>query len=307
RAFHGVAYSHIAQGRVAWCRGDLATAKDELRSAGELDQGHDAALRVNRMVLSAEVLASTGDFQGCDDLLTRVWENGDPAHRSPTFRLWAAGWGIWNAGAHDDLASATQWLRIVEQAGHVAHLPPAVWARTMILQQAPDRVIDRFGVDGRHLPRQPLPFVRTGLMLEKALRQQGSRGDAAEFAATLASFASSRNVIQPLLDEPEAFGNVPVQTLEPAVRTLVEALRRKGGSLARQAADDTLTAGNGDFTARELDVIRYLPTRMTNKAMADQLSVSLNTVKSHLRSIYRKLAASSRTEAIERLRSRGLL
>jgi len=52
------------------------------------------------------------------------------------------------------------------------------------------------------------------------------------------------------------------------------------------------------LTARELDVLRYLPTRLSNIDIGARLRISQNTVKTHLKDIYRKLRVSSRNEAV---------
>jgi LuxR family maltose regulon positive regulatory protein len=52
------------------------------------------------------------------------------------------------------------------------------------------------------------------------------------------------------------------------------------------------------LTDRELDVLRYLPTRLSTIEIAGQLGISPNTVKTHLKNIYQKLGARSRNEAI---------
>jgi LuxR family maltose regulon positive regulatory protein len=61
------------------------------------------------------------------------------------------------------------------------------------------------------------------------------------------------------------------------------------------------------LTERELRILRYLPTMLSNAEIGAEIFVSLNTVKTHLRSIYRKLSASGRAEAVERARALGLL
>jgi LuxR family maltose regulon positive regulatory protein len=59
------------------------------------------------------------------------------------------------------------------------------------------------------------------------------------------------------------------------------------------------------LTVRERDVLRFLPSRLTLKEIADELYVSVNTLKFHLKVIYRKLGVNSRSEAAEVARSWG--
>ncbi len=74
-------------------------------------------------------------------------------------------------------------------------------------------------------------------------------------------------------------------------------------------ADEAAVAKPGveDLSDREIAVLRYLPTMMSNREIADELFVSVNTVKTHLKQIYRKLDAHDRREAVTRARRAGLL
>jgi LuxR family transcriptional regulator, maltose regulon positive regulatory protein len=54
------------------------------------------------------------------------------------------------------------------------------------------------------------------------------------------------------------------------------------------------------LTPRELAVLRMLPLRMSNREMAAQLYISVNTLKTHVRAIYRKLDAPHRSAAVRR-------
>ena len=56
------------------------------------------------------------------------------------------------------------------------------------------------------------------------------------------------------------------------------------------------------LTERELDVVRFLPSRLTVREIVDELYISQNTLKFHLKVIYRKLGVSSRAEASEAAR-----
>jgi LuxR family maltose regulon positive regulatory protein len=61
------------------------------------------------------------------------------------------------------------------------------------------------------------------------------------------------------------------------------------------------------LTARERAVLEYLPTMMTNTEIAHQLLVSVNTVKTHLKSVYRKLGVDRRRDAVIRAKQLEIL
>jgi LuxR family transcriptional regulator, maltose regulon positive regulatory protein len=61
------------------------------------------------------------------------------------------------------------------------------------------------------------------------------------------------------------------------------------------------------LTQSETRVLRYLPTHMGAPEIAAELFLSANTVKTHLRHLYRKLGVHSRREAVQRARAFGLL
>lgn len=62
-----------------------------------------------------------------------------------------------------------------------------------------------------------------------------------------------------------------------------------------------------DLTERELEVLRQLPAPLSQRELAASLYVSSNTLKVHLRRIYRKLGVTSREDAVRRARMLGLL
>lgn len=61
------------------------------------------------------------------------------------------------------------------------------------------------------------------------------------------------------------------------------------------------------LSERELAVLRFLPTMLSNAEIASELFVSVNTVKTHLRHIYRKLDVADRRQAVRRGRQLHLL
>jgi DNA-binding CsgD family transcriptional regulator len=61
------------------------------------------------------------------------------------------------------------------------------------------------------------------------------------------------------------------------------------------------------LTDGETRVLRYLPTNLPAPEIAGQLSLSVNTVRTHVRHVYEKLGAHGRTEAVERAHSEAAM
>ena len=61
------------------------------------------------------------------------------------------------------------------------------------------------------------------------------------------------------------------------------------------------------LTSREREVLRNVSAMLSTTEIASQMYISVNTVKSHLKSIYRKLAAAHRGEAVRRAQQLGLI
>jgi LuxR family maltose regulon positive regulatory protein len=61
------------------------------------------------------------------------------------------------------------------------------------------------------------------------------------------------------------------------------------------------------LSAREIEVLSLLPTLLSLEEIADELDITINTVKSHTGAIYTKLGVSSRRGAVVAAHERGLL
>ena len=108
-------------------------------------------------------------------------------------------------------------------------------------------------------------------------------------------------------DEARALVREARQAVEscPDPGVLVEMLAR--GERRLRAAGPTRSPAREELTDRELAVLRLLPSELSLREIGSALYVSLNTVKSHSKGVYRKLGASSREEAVERARDLGLV
>ena len=127
---------------------------------------------------------------------------------------------------------------------------------------------------------EPEGYVRTftdeGRSMGRLLRQAVIQGLAVEYAGKLLA----------ALEEEAAKAATPL------------AVSRSGGALPLLLEP---------LSPRETEVLRLLTTHLSHAEMAEELVVSVSTVRSHVKSIYSKLDVHSRMEAVERARELGLL
>jgi LuxR family maltose regulon positive regulatory protein len=151
--------------------------------------------------------------------------------------------------------------------------------------RAADDVISR-GVElsERGIARLEIAFARLALA-----RVRGLQGD---FAAALELVANARRTIE--------------KCPEPGI---LPDLLRRGERALRLAPKQKrpLPERDRELSGREREILRLLPSDLTQREIAQTLFVSANTVKTHMRTIFRKLDASSRSEAVVEAHRRGLL
>jgi LuxR family maltose regulon positive regulatory protein len=93
----------------------------------------------------------------------------------------------------------------------------------------------------------------------------------------------------------------------PDPGTLVELLVRTERALQLPTMRRSASAADPDLSERELAILRLLASELSQREIGSQLYVSFNTVKSHTRSIFRKLGVTTRAGAVDRGRELGLL
>jgi LuxR family maltose regulon positive regulatory protein len=135
---------------------------------------------------------------------------------------------------------------------------------------------------------------------------------------TLGERAAAEHALERALDLAEPDGVRLWFLLHP----IPDLLARHTGHRTRHAALVTqiqgLLAGAGPgrtsprpllepLSQSEVRVLRYLPTNLSGPEIAAELSVTANTVKTHLRNLYRKLDAHRRSDAVRRAQALGLL
>ena len=135
------------------------------------------------------------------------------------------------------------------------------------------------------------------LALLKA-RAVADRDEAMKYASAAVEMASADGLLQTVASEGAEVIDLVEQAAWRAPEEWLDRLRRltaEARNLEAPTGPDLIEP----LTERERDVLRFLPSRLTVREIADELYVSVNTLKFHLRVIYRKLGVNSRAEAAE--------
>ncbi len=106
------------------------------------------------------------------------------------------------------------------------------------------------------------------------------------------------------LDAEELFGMLEGVTRGEAAMTRAMATRLLKGVANRMVVEEK---GESSLTERELLVLRLVASGASNPEIAESLSISVNTVKSHLKNILEKLQLDNRTQAATYALKRGLV
>ncbi|MDB5366247.1 MAG: LuxR family transcriptional regulator, maltose regulon positive regulatory protein [Rhodospirillales bacterium] len=135
-------------------------------------------------------------------------------------------------------------------------------------------------------------------------RMQGDEAAARAHLAASLQQAAPHGLLRPFLDQADRLapllGTLPAALLQTEkVASLVASLRAACGE-----GDDSLTLR---LSPREREVLRLIAEGQTSKEAARQLGVSVNTVMTHRKSLYRKLDASTRARVIAAARAVGLV
>ena len=160
-------------------------------------------------------------------------------------------------------------------------------------------------LDGAHLlvSSDPLPIVERQVLLAWLAASEGRAGEARGSLTEAVDLAGRHGLVE-----------VFVRAGPPVIRMLSDLtdvhpeFRDRVLARAREAITPIPGGDLADpLTDRELEILSYLPSRLTNAELAERCYVSVNTIKTHMAHIYRKLDAANRNEAIVRARQLGLL
>jgi LuxR family transcriptional regulator, maltose regulon positive regulatory protein len=247
--------------------------------------------RVIAMCELAQLHVDAGDFAAAKDVFGQAEALLEAESLGADMRGWLNRVGTALALADGDHAGARRRAGTVDDS----FWGPISQARVDLF--AGDRPAALTALDAAR-PRCVRHEVVLALLRARAVTD---REEAMKYASTAVERASGEGLLQTIASEGAEVMELVELAAWRAPAPWLDRLRRSTvGTANRVIADDPELVE--PLTERERDVLRYLPSRLTVREIADELYVSVNTVKFHLRVIYRKLGVNSRAEAAERAR-----
>ncbi len=304
--------AHLAAGTCAYRRGEFERAEGLLARAATAADTAEPPLRLTVSLMQAYALAAAGERSAATGVLKlgairSELADGMPAPPFLEHVLDAAEPRVLMAAGEVEQARATLAAALQRTPDSVALLVRQ--ASLELHDGEPD--LARASLARAHaMAAEQTPPPSPGTVLEGWVLRAVAEHACGETLA--ASEALDRALA---LAEREPFRDAFLLG-GPTVRELLELQAREG--TAHPALLEVLLDGVGQtpaagavlaepLTEREQRILRYLPTMLTNAEIGAEVFVSLNTVKTHLRSIYRKLDVGGRADAVEKARHLGLL
>jgi LuxR family transcriptional regulator, maltose regulon positive regulatory protein len=149
--------------------------------------------------------------------------------------------------------------------------------------------------------------VETHLLAGLAHRQPGDQRAASQAAERALALAETDRLVLPFAMTGSAGLLEGLPRHETAHAALLTGILDVLHGSAPAAVDQQASPQTEELSPTELRVLRYLPTNLSRPEIASELSVSVNTVNTHVRNIYAKLQARDRSSAVQRARELRLL
>jgi LuxR family maltose regulon positive regulatory protein len=315
----GTAGMHVGLSELYRERGDLHAATRHLLKSQEL--GEHTGLPQHRYrwrVAMARVRETEGNLGGALDLLNeaeRLYVSDFFPNVRPVPALKARVWI-----AQGRFSEALGWAReqglsVDDDLSYLREFEHITLARALVARYQDERA-ERSIHEATRLLERLLPAAeaggRTGRVIEVLVLRALAHQALGDIPAALASL--DRAVT---LAEPEGYVRIFADE-GPGMAALLRAAAKQG--TRRDYARRLLAAASGPehsspteqaliepLSGRELDVLRLLGTELDGPAIARELMVSLNTMRTHTKNIYAKLAVTSRRAAVRRAAELDLL
>ncbi len=288
----------LTRARIAFLRGDRTEAEAVLDRALYIGYQYNFE-RLLRYAKSERVRQAT--LSGDLDLAERRLRELAPPSDDDEELMFHAG---------ETEAHTITWARYMIHVGRAAEARAGLQAQIRLAKQQRRR-------------RRELKLT---LMLAMAQQAEGRVNCARRSLLEALELGAPREFVRAVLDEGpmlmqllkdvrRSFEQLPRMAHQDTLRDYLDHLLAEAGETAGEVPEALVQGGDDavslqlleSLTEKERNLLRYVSLGLSNKDLAERLSVSTNTVKWHLRNIFEKLQISNRVQAIAVARHLGLI
>jgi LuxR family maltose regulon positive regulatory protein len=319
-------------------RNDLPAAARAVSQAVDISRRSGDSLRIwTAYIVLASVRSSQGNSKGALDALGKAKDIVGSATSMPLAGTRTAACRIRlllaanTTGAEDrHRPEISRWVRAfdlqddwLERAGaiilpgHGCEYEHLTLARGLIALGDPDRAAELLAPLGKKSEQagRLRSFIECSALQAAALHLQDKTEQAVEVLGTALRLAEPEGFVRVFVDA----GPVLAEVLEAGLAAMENARSQTRPGFTRGYIKNLLlafkvkaeTGANAGLveplSGRETEVLQLLAARMSNLEIAEQLFISLNTVKTHIKNIIGKLGVHGRDQAVARARELGLL
>jgi LuxR family maltose regulon positive regulatory protein len=295
-------YARLNSAWMKWRKGDTHAAESIALDIQEFaETAADIPIAVQHAELRSSIRWSLGDRVGAHSLLDQatVTAAGTPVagHFRDRLSFARARVDLLSGDPGAALLQLPDWRDRIESG-------PATTSEWLVLIQlaaaadGPNTILEASLPSS--LERSIVHQLAWQRLRARALDRSGARDRALRELASSLRTSVRLSHIQPVLDEQSVLGTLLPLAIEEAAVELP-------GFVVMEDAPTPRPAYVEPLTGREQEVLEYMATHLSYPEIAAELYVSNNTVKTHTRAVFRKLAVSKRAHAVARARYFGLI
>ncbi|KOU11802.1 LuxR C-terminal-related transcriptional regulator [Streptomyces ardesiacus] len=299
----GAGIGWLVLAAVAVERQELDRARVLLDKAARLPaQDHDPVSVAGRALAMSRLLLDNGEGEA-------AVETAEPAVPAETASPWVRSHAAVLRAAACLADGRTREVSRLLQG--VCDGPPVCTVEAAAIQAAAGRsraAVDALGSLRAEQHTGPVVTVGTALVQARAAQESGDTATARRLVARALLDARRERLRRPFRQAGEWLGPLlATSALHELADGWLLTGRPPGHGAPPRSVPGPAPLVPVELSERERDVVRRLALVMTTDEIAADLSVSVNTVKTHLKSAYRKLAVNRRNDAVHRARELGLL
>jgi LuxR family maltose regulon positive regulatory protein len=315
-AGHGLA----GLGRVLYERGQLDQAREHLRQAvemGELAGFWGITLRSIGPLLWAEMVS--GDFAGAQALLGRALALARQVRESQGSGQWypimqAHQARTWLVQEVPDLESAVHWADTYERSKpdvstYAEEFSQLNLVRVRLAQRQVDWALDRLAAlaESAAAAGRSDSLIKILIIQASALDATGASDQASAALDRALELGAPQGYYRSFLDE----GQPTIQLLRhsdhPYAERLLKRVSEAGAPLPDTAGESPPHSLDEPLNEREVTILRLFAAGLTNAQVAQEMFLSVNTIKWYAKNIYQKLDVGRRAQAVAKAKELGLI